>query len=277
MKEAPREQREMIRLWTLVLIRILLILMGLAILILALYTLRTLLLLLVLSIFFCYLIAPLVRLLEQPVYLGGRELKLPRSAAIGVVYLATGAVLFFALQWFMPIVWEQVTDLGKNLPAHFSAASTWANQTFNDASSWMRHLRIPPSWRNAVISQLSHAAESLLPALEGTVLGALGYLKYLPWLIIVPILSFFLSINAYLAAYTIGTFKLSYFRFSPTEIRILLAAGNIAAFFRPRVAVLGGKHFLFDVAGTVAIALMSVLLIISVARNTATLYRAEKV
>ncbi|HLG14376.1 MAG TPA: hypothetical protein VJH03_07725 [Blastocatellia bacterium] len=86
-----------------------------------------------------------------------------------------------------------------------------------------------------------------------------------------------LSINAYLAAYTIGTFKLSYYKFSPTELRILLALGNAVAFFHPKVTVLGAKHSLFDVGGTVAMALMLAIVVVSVARNTVTLYRAEKV
>lgn len=196
LKEIPFDQREKIGMWTMVLIRILLLLLALTLLILALYTLRTLLLLLVLSIFFCYLVAPLVRLLEQPVYLGGREIKLPRSAAIGVVYLVIGVVLFFSLQWFLPIVWEQVTDLTKNLPAYISSVSSWANKSLNDASSWMSHVRIPPSWRDAGIAQIGHAADSLLPAVEATVLGILGLLKYIPWLILVPILSFFLLKDA---------------------------------------------------------------------------------
>ncbi|HLG17601.1 MAG TPA: AI-2E family transporter [Blastocatellia bacterium] len=196
MKERSLDHRDMIRLWTLVLIRIILLLLGVAVLILALYTLRTLILLLVLSIFFCYLIAPLVKLLEQPVYLGGREIRLPRSAAIAVVYLVIGVVLFFALQWFLPILWVQVRELVNNLPAYLSSLTAWVNKTFNDASSWMRHVRIPPSWREAILDQIKHAAESSLPAVEAMLGGILGLLKYVPWLIIVPILSFFLLKDA---------------------------------------------------------------------------------
>ncbi len=86
-----------------------------------------------------------------------------------------------------------------------------------------------------------------------------------------------LMMDSFLATYTIGLFRVSLFKVSPTELRILLAIGNIFAFFHPTVQVFGQQQHFFDVACLVAIALMSVVLLISVARNTITLYRAERV
>lgn len=88
---------------------------------------------------------------------------------------------------------------------------------------------------------------------------------------------FMLSIDVYLATYTIGTFKLSFYKFSPTELRILLAIGNLRAMYRPTGHVFGERYLFFDIGATVAIALMAVVLIVSVTRNTITLYRAERV
>ena len=42
-----------------------------------------------------------------------------------------------------------------------------------------------------------------------------------------------LSIEVYLATYTIGTFHISFWKFSPTELRILLALGNVALLRNP--------------------------------------------
>lgn len=86
---------------------------------------------------------------------------------------------------------------------------------------------------------------------------------------------FLLSINTYLATYTLGTFHLSFWKFSPTEMRILLAVGNGVAFWRPYV--FGGRYLFFDVAGSIAIVSMAVVLVISVARNTRALFLAERV
>jgi phosphatidylglycerophosphate synthase len=93
----------------------------------------------------------------------------------------------------------------------------------------------------------------------------------------VLVVYFMISIDVYLATYTIGTFKLSFYKFSPTELRILLAIGNVRALSHPTTHALGGHYLFFDVGAVVAMALMAIVLIISVTRNTITLYRAERV
>ena len=85
-----------------------------------------------------------------------------------------------------------------------------------------------------------------------------------------------LMINSYLAAHTIRRFNISVLKFSPTEMRILLAAGNAFAWRKQYVMFLGAKHLFFDVACTIAIIGMAVFLIVSVAINTVTLYRIER-
>ena len=98
------------------------------------------------------------------------------------------------------------------------------------------------------------------------------------WVALALLVSYYLlSINAYLATYTMGTFQLSFWKMSPTEMRILLAVGNAVALFRPTVHVFGPPLRFFDVAGIVAVASMVVVLLISVTRNTLELYRAEKI
>jgi archaetidylinositol phosphate synthase len=84
-----------------------------------------------------------------------------------------------------------------------------------------------------------------------------------------------LSIEAYLATYTLGSFQLSYWKFGPTEIRILLAMGNLALLRHPAIHVLGKPVLLFDLGGTIAIAGMSIMLIISAVKHTAQLYKEE--
>jgi len=87
---------------------------------------------------------------------------------------------------------------------------------------------------------------------------------------------FLLSIESYLATYTIGTFHLSYWKFSPTELRLLLCLGNIALLYRPVVRILGDSYRLFDVGGTVAIAGMGLVVAQAAVRHTVMLYRAER-
>lgn len=86
-----------------------------------------------------------------------------------------------------------------------------------------------------------------------------------------------LSIEAYLATYTLGEFRLSYWKFGPTEIRILLAIGNIALLRHSTIIVLSRRVLLFDFGGVIAIAGMGIFLITSTARHTRRLYRQEPI
>ncbi len=101
---------------------------------------------------------------------------------------------------------------------------------------------------------------------------------YLHWQVAIAMLFAFLvlSIEVYLATYTLGNFQLSYWKFGPTEIRILLAIGNMVLFFRPTVHVLGSPYRLFDVGGVISTIGMLGIMLISVVRHTVALYRLER-
>lgn len=84
-----------------------------------------------------------------------------------------------------------------------------------------------------------------------------------------------LSVEVYLATYTVGTFQLSFAKFGPTEIRILLALGNLTLWFHPDARIFGSSYRIFDVGGIIAIAGMALMLVVSTIFNTVKLYRAE--
>ena len=88
---------------------------------------------------------------------------------------------------------------------------------------------------------------------------------------------FLLSIEVYLATYTIGTFHISFWKFSPTELRILLTIGNVALLFRPMARIAGHTWPLFDFGGVIGICGMAAMLLVAAVRHTAYLYRAEPV
>lgn len=84
-----------------------------------------------------------------------------------------------------------------------------------------------------------------------------------------------LAAESYLATYTIGEFHITHCYFGPTELRLLLAIGNVFLLFKPLVHIAGREFLLFDVGGAVAVAaMMSVFLAASI-RNTVRLYREE--
>jgi len=105
----------------------------------------------------------------------------------------------------------------------------------------------------------------------------LGYSGYIHWRIAAGMLVgfYFLSIESYLTTYTRGRFHLSHGGLGPTEVRILLAAGNAVVFTHPYVQIAGRSFLLFDAGGSVAIAGMAIMALVAAARNTVALYREE--
>jgi phosphatidylglycerophosphate synthase len=105
-------------------------------------------------------------------------------------------------------------------------------------------------------------------------LAVSGYMS--PWLALGLLLSYLmLSIEVYLASYTLGDFRISYFKMGPTELRLLLSVGNVALLWKPIVHLAGRSYRMFDAGATIGISGMMLVLLISVVENTARLYRRE--
>jgi len=103
-----------------------------------------------------------------------------------------------------------------------------------------------------------------------------GYMQ--PWIAAGLLVAFLmLSIQSYLATHALGEFRLSFWRFGPTELRILLAVGNLALLWKPAVHLFGGVYRLFDVGGAIGLTGMMSMVIFFTAQNTAQLYREERV
>jgi len=109
-------------------------------------------------------------------------------------------------------------------------------------------------------------------------IGGLALSGYMhPRIAIALLIAFLmLSVQSYLATYTLGEFRLSFWRFGPTELRILLAVGNLALLWKPMVHFLGREYRLFDVGGTIGLMGMALMLICFTLQNAARLYREER-
>jgi archaetidylinositol phosphate synthase len=98
-----------------------------------------------------------------------------------------------------------------------------------------------------------------------------------PWLGLALLIGYILlCAESFLATHAVGVFRISFSGIGPTELRILLSAGAIAAVTRPVVTPFGlGPVSLFDLAGAIAVVGMAVAFVVSTWRNASTLYRAE--
>ena len=146
------------------------------------------LLMIVLAVFFAYLIAPLVELVRGPFEVRGQERRLPRYAAIAVVYVAIFGSLALTTWLLLPRIGDQLAEFASQAPIYLTSARVRAeslNQIYE-------RLSLPPVVRskaNEMVSGAITEAGKYVTSEGGS--GAIHFLSYLPWLFLVPILAFF--------------------------------------------------------------------------------------
>jgi len=117
--------------------------------------------------------------------------------------------------------------------------------------------------------------------LAGTafLLAGLACSGFMTPLIALALLAVYLMVAAesFLATHAVGVFRISFFGFGPTELRIVLAIGAIQMIRKPWVSIGSLPPMrLFDVGGLVAIAGLAIVFVVSALRNTRALYIAER-
>jgi predicted PurR-regulated permease PerM len=151
------------------------------------YKLTTVLLLIVLSIFFAYLVAPLVDLVQQPIPFGGRQRVIPRGVAIGIVYVVLFVSIGLAIYFLAPQLAAQFPEFKQQAITYYktiTSTSDRINQYF------MQH-RMPEgvvkAVNNTVLGLIARGGELASAAFE----RLLGLIIFIPWLVLIPILAFF--------------------------------------------------------------------------------------
>jgi predicted PurR-regulated permease PerM len=171
-----------------VVLQVLLVVMGVAAGAWALYRLAFVVLVLVVAALFAYVIAPLVRLAERPIRVRGRPRRLSRGMAIAFVYLILAGALSAGVAFLLPSATEQVDDMIASAPHYAQSIVIWEH-------GWSRYyerLRIPHELRQRIDQSVHAAGESAVESGRRAAVALLGALTSLPWLILVPVLAFFL-------------------------------------------------------------------------------------
>lgn len=158
--------------------------------------------LVVLSVFFAYLIEPLVRLIRKPFSNLSYDKYMPRPLAIATAYLIVFMVLGGAITFLSPIVAEQAKQFTVNVPAYTSSIQ----KQFTNISTRYERYKIPET----VQTQINEKAGALVGTVSEQITGfLLALITYLPWLVLIPILAFFFLKDANL-------FRLSLLKAFPT-------------------------------------------------------------
>ena len=149
--------------------------------------LKGLLLLVVLSVFFAYLIHPLVRLIRRPFKRRHLEKFMPRPAAIVLAYLMVFSVVGLGVGALAPKIAEQGAALAQNLPRYAQTVESRVDG-FNKR---LRQLRLSRDIQATVTEKSKSALETAGETITTVATSfAIGVLSYSPWLILIPVLSF---------------------------------------------------------------------------------------
>ncbi len=173
-------------------LRIILIVLAVAVVLWILVKLTGVILLLILSIFFAYLVYPLVEFLRRPLKLGKREFALPRTPAIAVAYLLIVAVVVVGVYFLAP-------QLGNQFPEFTEQARSYWATVGERTQAWIEYFRarrMPGPLLEAINSAIPTFIERVSLTASEVVGSMAGWLIYIPWLILIPVLSFFLLKDA---------------------------------------------------------------------------------
>ena len=151
------------------------------------YKLTTVILLVVLAIFFAYLVAPLVDLVQRPIRIGGRERMMPRGIAIAIVYVVLFIGIGLAIYFLAPQLAAQFPEFKQQAVEYYrkiSSSSARVNEYF-------KQHRMPESvvkaLNDTVLGLIARGGEIVSAAVE----RLFGLIIFLPWLVLIPILGFF--------------------------------------------------------------------------------------
>src|SRR5688500_7808437 len=86
---------------------------------------------------------------------------------------------------------------------------------------------------------------------------------------------YLLMVEIALATHAVGTFRISFWKFGPTELRILLVIGTLQLLRSPYVTIAGERLLLFDVGGVVAALILGVTFVVSAVKNGKLLFELE--
>src|SRR5437588_829506 len=177
---------------TRVVLQILLIIAGAAFGLWALHRLASVVFVLIFAALFAYVIAPLVQLAERPIRIAGRPRCLSRGPAIALVYVLIAGSVAAAAALLLPSATQQVNDMISRAPAYAQSIIAWEH-------GWARsyeRLRIPVELRQSIDQSVLASGEAAVQSARGALRALVGALSDLPWLILVPILAFFLLKDA---------------------------------------------------------------------------------
>lgn len=243
--------------------------------------LATIILLLILSIFFAYLVSPLVEVLRRPLRISRRQIVIPRVAAIALAYLIIFAGILAVIYFVVPQLVNQFPQFSEQAQSYGKIISDKTRQL----NEYLTQRRMPAAIVDAINKAVPFVLEKIGGGATFVLTSIASWVVFIPWLVLIPILGFFLlkdadsfrrsalqmlprgrwrwrgdeffqDVNSTLAAYIRAQLTASFFIGA-------ICAGGFAIFGLPSPLVLGLMAGLFEfvpMLGPVLIALIAALI-----------------
>lgn len=173
---------------TKVILRVIFVILGVLLVLWIVVKLTGVILLLVLSIFFAYLVSPLVEFLHRPRHIGKRALTIPRALAIALAYLIILAAVILAIYVVLPGLSSQFPEFAGQAKGYWKSLGDKSQQL----NEYFRLHRMPGPVVDAVNNAVPRLIERISTSFSEFITASLAYLTYIPWLVLIPILAFFL-------------------------------------------------------------------------------------
>lgn len=145
-------------------------------------------LLLILSIFFAYFVYPLVAFLSRPVRLAGRQFAIPRTLAITLAYIIIVGVIVIGIYVLAPRLGSQFPEFTEQARAYWVAVGAKTQGLIE----YFRSHRMPGPLLDAINGAIPSVIEKVSQTVSSVLTSMVGWVAFIPWLVLIPALSFFL-------------------------------------------------------------------------------------
>jgi len=173
---------------TRVILRILFIILAVAATLWIILKLTGIILLLVLAIFFAYLVVPLVDFLSKPIRIAGRQLAIPRVLAIALSYLIIIGAVVAVILFLVPQLGNQFPQFAEQARGYWKTVTAKTQAI----SEYFRDRHMPDLLVDAINNAAGRIVSSIGEYVSVVLTNMVGWLAaYIPWLVLIPILSFF--------------------------------------------------------------------------------------
>jgi len=172
---------------TRVVLRVILIVLAVAVTLWVIVKLTGVILLLILSIFFAYFVAPLVEFLSRPIQVSGRKFAIPRAVAIVFSYIIIVAVIVIGIYALAPRLGSQFPEFTQQARIYWTSVGS----KLQSSVEYFRSRQMPGPLLDAINGAIPRVIENVSLTVSAVLASIAGWVIYIPWLIIIPILSFF--------------------------------------------------------------------------------------